>query len=98
MRQQIASAIDVVIQVSRLSDGSRRLTNISEIVGMEGDVIAMQDLFEFQREGLTDDGKVKGRFRATGVRPKFSEKLEAHGIQLSETVLADSSQFRERLA
>ncbi len=98
MRQQVASAIDLVIQVSRLSDGSRRLTNISEIVGMEGDVIAMQDLFEFQREGMTEEGKVKGRFRATGVRPKFSEKLEAHGIELSETVLTDDSQFRERLA
>jgi pilus assembly protein CpaF len=82
MRQQIASAINVVIQVTRLSDGSRKLITISEIVGMEGDVITMQDIFVFERQGVDEDGKVVGRFRATGLRPRFTERLQAWGIEL----------------
>lgn len=93
MRQQIASALDVVVQVARLSDGSRRLVSIYEIVGMEGDVIAMQELFTFERQGMTADGKVKGRFKPTGVRPKFSEQLQNYGIDLSETLLADQGGY-----
>jgi len=89
MRQQITSAIDVVVQVARLPDGTRRLLSVSEIVGMEGDMIAMQDLFEFRREGMTPDGKVRGRFRPTGVRPKFADKLQQSGIELPETLLAE---------
>lgn len=82
MRQQIASAINVVIQVTRLSDGTRKLVTISEIVGMEGDVITMQDIFTFERQGMDENGKVVGRFRATGLRPRFTERLQAWGIEL----------------
>jgi pilus assembly protein CpaF len=90
MRQQISSAIDLVIQLSRLSDGGRRVMNVSELVGMEGDVITMQDLFRYERTGMTEDGRVKGEFRATGIRPKASERLAAYGIDLSETLFADT--------
>jgi pilus assembly protein CpaF len=82
VRQQIASALDVVIQLSRLPDGSRKVMAISEVVGMEGDVITMQDLFVYERQGLAEDGKVLGRFRPTGVRPSFADKLAARGIDL----------------
>ena len=82
MRQQIASAINVVIQVARLSDGTRRITSISEITGMEGDTITMQDVFIFDRKGVDSEGHVLGRFRPTGVRPRFSERLKLYGMQL----------------
>ncbi len=82
MRQQIASAINVVIQVSRLSDGSRKLLTVAEIVGMEGDVITMQDIFTYDRQGMDGNGRVVGRFRATGLRPRFMERLAAWGIEL----------------
>jgi pilus assembly protein CpaF len=83
VRQQIASAINLIIQVSRLSDGTRKVTQISEITGMEGDVISMQDIFVFERDGVRPDGKVLGRFRATGVRPRCSDRLAACGATLS---------------
>jgi pilus assembly protein CpaF len=82
IRHQVASAINLVIQVSRMADGSRRVVNISEITGMEGDVITMQDIFVFEKTGITPEGKVAGRFRATGIRPKASERLAASGVQL----------------
>jgi len=82
MRHQIASAIQVVVQQTRLSDGTRKVTSISEITGMEGDVITMQEIFMFEKIGITAEGKVIGRFRATGVRPKCSDRLRAAGIQL----------------
>src|SRR5688572_29151514 len=82
MRQQIASAIQLVVQQSRLSDGTRKVTSISEITGMEGDIITMQEIFVFEKMGITQDGKVIGRFRATGVRPKCCERLKAAGINL----------------
>ncbi|MEP6921883.1 MAG: CpaF family protein [bacterium] len=82
MRQQIASAINLVIQVARLSDGSRRLTSISEITGMEGDTITMQEVFQFERRGIDAEGRVIGRFRPTGVRPRFAERLKIYGMQL----------------
>jgi len=82
MRQQIAAAIQIVIQQSRMSDGTRKVTSISEITGMEGDVITMQDIFVFEKAGLSPDGKVIGRFRATGVRPKACERLKSAGIHL----------------
>jgi pilus assembly protein CpaF len=82
VRQQIASAINLVVQVSRLPDGSRRVTGITELTGMEGDVITMQDIFLFERQGLGPEGRVKGRFRATGIRPRCSDKLAVAGIQL----------------
>jgi len=82
MRQQISSAIQLVIQQTRLSDGSRKVTSVSEITGMEGDVITMQEIFVFEKLGVTQDGKVIGRFRATGVRPKCCERLKTSGIHL----------------
>jgi pilus assembly protein CpaF len=82
VRQQIASAIDVIIQVSRLTDGTRKIVSIYEVVGMEGDVITMQEIFTFERQGVADDGRVVGRFRPTGIRPRFTERLQAWGIEL----------------
>jgi pilus assembly protein CpaF len=82
MRQQIASAVHLVVQQTRLADGTRKVTSISEITGMEGEVITMQEIFVFEKAGISKEGKVIGRFRATGVRPKCSEKLKAAGILL----------------
>jgi pilus assembly protein CpaF len=82
IRQQIASAINVILQVARLSDGTRRITSISEITGMEGETITMQEIFAFERRGVDTDGRVIGRFRPTGVRPRFSERLKEYGMQL----------------
>jgi pilus assembly protein CpaF len=82
MRQQISSAIQIVVQQTRLSDGTRKITSISEITGMEGDIITMQEIFLFEKLGVTQEGKVIGRFRATGVRPKCCERLRASGIHL----------------
>jgi pilus assembly protein CpaF len=91
MRQQVASAIDVVIQVSRLTDGRRKVINISEIVGMEGETVTMQDIFVFEREDTTEEGKVIGRFRSTGIRPRFTERLKEFGIRLPATMFSDVS-------
>jgi pilus assembly protein CpaF len=82
MRQQVASAINLVVQVARLSDGSRRVTSISEITGMEGETITMQEIFQYERTGVDKDGQVLGRFRPTGIRPRFAERLKACGLQL----------------
>ena len=82
IRQQVASAIEVVVQIARLSDGTRKVTAISEITGMERDVITMQDIFVFEKLGVDEDGRVRGRFRATGIRPKCSERFTTSGIQL----------------
>jgi pilus assembly protein CpaF len=81
-RQQLASAVHVIIQISRLPDGTRKVTNISEITGMEGPMITLQDLFVYERQGYDENGKVKGRFKPTGIRPKFTEKLFGAGIRL----------------
>src|SRR5207247_11173327 len=83
IRQQIASEINVIVQISRQPDGRRKVMSITEITGMEGPVITIQDLFTFNRQGLEPNGKVKGRFRPTGIRPKFSEKLAANGVQFN---------------
>jgi pilus assembly protein CpaF len=83
VRQQIASAVDLIVQISRLSDGTRRVTAVSEITGMENDVITMQDIFVFERTGLSSSGRVVGRFRATGIRPKCSERLASSGRPLA---------------
>ena len=82
VRNQIASAVNVIVQVSRMADGTRKVTSIAEITGMEQDVITMQEIFRFERTGLTREGKVTGRFRATGVRPKCAERLETMGVRL----------------
>jgi len=82
IRQQTASAVNLIVQASRMLDGTRKVTAISELTGMEGDVITMQDIFVFERMGITQDGRVRGRFRATGIRPKCTERLAASGVQL----------------
>jgi len=82
IRQQMSSAINLVIQIARLSDGSRRVTHITECCGMEGELVTTQDVFVFEKTGVGAQGRVLGRFRATGIRPKFSERLTAAGIQL----------------
>lgn len=82
MRQQIASAINLVVQVARLSDGGRRVTSISEVTGMEGETITMQEIFQYERTGVDQQGQVLGRFRPTGIRPRFAERLKACGLQL----------------
>jgi pilus assembly protein CpaF len=86
VRRQIASAISVVIQVSRLSDGTRKITSISEITGMEGDIITMQEIFSFKKHGVLETGEVLGEFGPTGVRPKFAEQLAVAGISLPATL------------
>ncbi|MEQ1946835.1 MAG: CpaF family protein [Bryobacteraceae bacterium] len=81
IRQQISSALDLVVQIARMSDGTRRVVGITECVGMEGDLITMQDIFVFEKTGLTEKGRVTGRFRATGIRPRFYERLRVTGAQ-----------------
>ena len=81
-RRQIASAIDVVVQVSRFSDGTRRVASISEITGLEGDVISMQEIFGWKKTGLAENGAVLGEFVATGIRPRLTERLAASGVNL----------------
>src|SRR5712672_1217133 len=94
MRQQISSAIQLVVQQTRMSDGTRKVTAISEITGMEGDVITMQEIFVFEKMGITQDGKVIGRFRATGVRPKLCERLRASGIHLPADMFEGVTEVR----
>jgi pilus assembly protein CpaF len=94
MRHQIASAIQLVVQQTRLADGSRKVTNISEITGMEGDIITMQDIFVFEKMGITQEGKVAGRFRATGVRPKCAERLRGAGIILPPNMFDGVTEVR----
>ena len=91
MRQQIASAVDVMIQANRLQGGVRRVTHVTEVVGMEQDTVIMQEIFRYQQDGIDETGRARGRFVATGVRPTFMKKLEAAGIQLPSTI------FRERV-
>ncbi len=90
LRQQIASAVQVIVQVSRMSDGARRVTHISEITGTSDQVISMQDIFRFEKRGLGPNGKVLGRFYATGIVPKFAEKLQSAGITLDPSLLSFS--------
>ena len=87
IRAQIASAVHLIVQVSRMSDGSRRVTHVSEITGTSDQVISMQDIFLFQKRGLGPNGKVLGRFYASGIVPKFAEKLTAAGIPLAPNLL-----------
>jgi pilus assembly protein CpaF len=86
IRHQISSAINVVLQLARLSDGSRKLMNLYEIIGMEGEMITMQEIFAYSLQGLTEDRQVKGRFVASGIRPKFMKRLESMGIRLPSSL------------
>ena len=90
IRKQIASAVTLVLQVARFNDGTRRVTHITEITGMEDDVVSMQDVFVFEKQGVASDGSILGSFTATGIRPKFAEKLKASGITLPANLFEQS--------
>jgi len=92
LRNQISSAIHIIVQVSRMSDGSRRVTHITEVTGTNGDIISLQDIFLFEKRGLGPNGKVLGRFRATGIVPKFAEKLKDAGLPLAMNLLEVSQE------
>jgi pilus assembly protein CpaF len=87
--QQLASAISLVVQVSRLQDGSRKIVAISEVIGVEEDRVVLQDLFVFDRVGISESGKVQGRFRSTGTAPRILERLRVSGLQLPPTVFEE---------
>ena len=96
IRQQISSAVDLFVQVSRFSDGTRRITHITEVVGMEGDVITLQDVFVFDKTGINEHGKVTGRFRPTGLRPRSTERMKGCGIELPPKCSRPSSTLCKR--
>jgi pilus assembly protein CpaF len=93
MRAQIASAINVVVQVGRLSDGRRKLLSVAELTGMEGDMVTMQEIFRFRQTGMSADGVVQGRFEATGIRPRFLDHAISHGISLSAELFRPDVKF-----
>ena len=88
--QQLASAIKLVVQVSRLQDGTRKILSIAEVVAAHDDQVELQEIFTFERTGVTDQGKVQGRFRSTGVRPKILERLKVSGINLPDSVFTET--------
>src|SRR6478672_5341988 len=90
---QIASAIHAVVQVARLADGRRKVVSLSELTGMEGEVITMQEIFRFRQTGVSKDGVVQGRFEATGIRPRFLDQVMAHGITLSADLFRPEARF-----
>jgi pilus assembly protein CpaF len=90
IRAQIASAVDLIVQIARMSDGTRRVTHISEITGTNGEVVSLQDIYLFEKQGLGPSGSVKGRFYSTGIVPKFSERLKAAGVPLGLNLLDHS--------
>jgi pilus assembly protein CpaF len=92
-RQQIASAITVIVQVNRLTDGQRKVTSIQEITGMEGEIITMQEIFTFKQTGMAADGKVSGHMQATGIRPKFADKLRNHGVNLPDAMFDPATRY-----
>jgi len=92
-RQQIASAITVIVQVNRLTDGQRKVTSIQEITGMEGEIITMQEIFTFKQTGMAADGKVSGHVQATGIRPKFADKLRNHGVNLPDAMFDPATRY-----
>jgi pilus assembly protein CpaF len=94
IRQQVSSAVDLFVQLARLSDGSRRITHLTECVGMEGDLVTLQDIFTFEKTGLGPGGRVTGRFKPTGIRPKFNERLRACGHHLPPTVFQTTFDIR----
>jgi pilus assembly protein CpaF len=93
MREQISSAIMAIVQIARLTDGRRKLVSLQEVVGMEGDVITMQEIFSYTQTGVTDDGSVLGHYHATGVRPKFMRRLKAYGINVSDDIFDPSKTY-----
>src|SRR5437660_6655748 len=95
MRQQISSAVDLIIQANRLQGGPRKITAISEVMGMEVDVIIMQDIFRYKQLGIDSNGRAHGQFEATGVRPSFVQRLEASGIKLPSNLFAERVLLRD---
>jgi pilus assembly protein CpaF len=95
IRRQIASAVSLVLQTARFSDGTRRLTHVTEITGMESEVVSMQDLFLFEKQGVSVDGNVLGTFNATGIRPKFAERLKAAGLDLPSNMFDQTGRPRK---
>lgn len=95
LRQQIVSAISVIVQVQRLSDGRRKITSLQEVTGMEGDMITMQEIFKFEQTAVAPDGTVLGRFRASGIRPRFADRLQARGVPLADH-LFDPNRIQDR--
>lgn len=93
MRQQISSAIMAIIQIARLTDGRRKLVSLQEVVGMEGEIITMQEIYGFTQTGIAEDGSVVGHFRATGVRPKFMGRLKAYGISVPDQTFDQSRTY-----
>lgn len=93
MREQIASAVNLIVQISRFSDGTRKLLKLTEITGMEGNVISIQDIFSYEKMGLTEEGKVVGAFKTTGIRPRFAEHLQTSGIHLPADVFEPKSEY-----
>lgn len=93
IREQIAGAIDLIIQQTRLKDGTRKIVNITEVQGLEGDIIVLQDIFTFRQEGVDDNGKIRGKLIPTGVRPKFYERLENSGIHIPASVFFDGEEW-----
>jgi pilus assembly protein CpaF len=96
IRQQLASAINIVVQCARLSDGTRKVTGIADVVGIENDQVEMQDIFEFERSGISQRGKVLGRFHATGARPVCLERLKAYGIHISDSIFQEEREVKEK--
>jgi pilus assembly protein CpaF len=92
VRHQIASAVHAVVQIARLSDGTRKVITVSEITGMDNETIAMQDIFSFDRTGTDENGKVRGVFRATGVRPRFAERLATSGARFRQALFESSTE------
>jgi pilus assembly protein CpaF len=94
IRQQVSSAVDLFVQIARFSDGTRRVTHLTECVGMEGDQVTTQDIFVFEKSGVSESGTVMGRFRPTGIRPRFYDRLRAAGIQLPAAVFQTTVEIR----
>jgi pilus assembly protein CpaF len=93
MRAQLASALNVVIQLERMADGKRRIVSLQEITGMEQDIVTMQEIFSFKRAGIDENGHVIGHFEATGVRPKFADRLRSHGVELPSSLFATNQKL-----
>ncbi len=94
IREQVAAAIHLIVQVGRLSDGSRKIISVSEVQGMEGNVIVLQDLFTYQQKGIGEGGKVLGTMQATGMVPKFIERFNASGMHLPPEIFKRTSEIR----
>ncbi len=95
MRQQISSAVDLLVQANRLQGGPRKVTSITEVMGMEQDIIIMQDIFRYRQLGIDQNGRAYGQFEATGVRPSFMQRLEASGVKLPTNLFQERVLLRD---